>query len=421
MPRAINKLTHASLKKTAPGYYADGAGLFLQVTEGADGGARRSWLCRCSVNGKRRELGLGSAEQVSLADARKRCAEFRDKAKAGVDPVEQARLEREAKEAAAAAERARSMTFDQCAKAYIAAHAPSWRNDKHRAQWAATLAQYASPVIGALPVAEIDRAMIMKILEPLWSSRTETASRLRGRIEKVLDWATVRGYRHGDNPARWRGQLEVLLPARRKVAPVTHHAAMPYVDVPAFMVDLRTKPGAASDCLQFAVLTAARSGEARGAVWREIDLDARVWTIPANRMKAKRVHRVALSDAAVDVLRRRAAHGTAPDQLVFASDAQATKQLSDMALTAILRRAGLPHTQHGFRSTFRDWAAERTAFPREIAEAALAHVNADRTEAAYLRTDHFAKRIRLMQMWADFLAVAVASASVTPIRPTAEA
>jgi len=421
MPRAINKLTAASLKKTAPGYHADGAGLYLQITEGADGSPRRSWLCRCSISGRRRELGLGSAEQVSLADARKRCAEFRAKAKAGVDPIEQDRLDREAKAAAAAAERARAMTFDQCAKAYVAAHAPSWRNNKHRSQWLATLGQYASPVIGALPVAEIDRGMIMKIIEPLWATKTETASRLRGRIEKVLDWASVRGYRQGDNPARWRGQLEVLLPARRKVAPVTHHAAMPYVDVPGFMADLRTKPGAASACLQFAILTAARSGEARGAVWREIDLDARVWTIPGNRMKAKRVHRVALPEAAVDLLRQRAAHGTAPDQLVFASDARAAKPLSDMTLTAILRRAGLPYTQHGFRSAFRDWAAERTAFPREIAEAALAHVNADRTEAAYLRSDHFDKRARIMQLWADFLAAPVVSASVTPIRPTAEA
>ena len=421
MPRAIHKLTAASLKKIAPGHYADGSGLYLQITVGADGSPRRSWLCRCAVNGKRRELGLGSAEQVSLADARKRCAEFRDKAKAGVDPVEQMRLEREARAAAAAAERARAMTFDQCAKAYVAAHAPSWKNDKHRAQWIATLAQYASPVIGALPVAEIDRAMVMKIIEPLWTARTETGSRLRGRIEKVLDWAAVRGYRHSDNPARWRGQLEVLLPARRKVAPVKHHPAMPYADVPAFMADLRTKPGAASDCLQFAILAAARSGEARGAVWREIDLDAAVWTIPGARMKAKRAHRVALSDAAVALLRRRAAHGTAPDQLVFASDARATKSLSDMTLTQILRRAGLPYTQHGFRSSFRDWAAERTAFAREIAEAALAHVNGDRTEAAYLRSDHFAKRARLMEMWANFLAAPSASSSVSPIRPSAEA
>jgi len=421
MARAFNKLTAASLKIIRPGYYADGAGLMLQVTTGADGEPRRSWLCRCSVRGKRRELGLGSAERVTLAEARKRCAEFRTKAKSGLDPVDQARLEQEAREAAVAAERARAMTFAQCARAYIDAHSASWRNAKHRTQWAATLERYAFPTFGDVPVSEVDRAMVMRVIEPLWGEKTETASRLRGRIEKVLDWATVRSFRSGDNPARWRGALEVLLPARRKVAPVRHHAAMPYADVPAFMGKLREGQNAATDCLQFMILTACRSGEARLATWREMDLDAAVWSLPASRMKANRAHRVALSDAAVELLRRRATnHGCARDQLCFGSDAKAGAALSDMAPTMIMRRAKLSYTAHGFRSAFRDWCAERTGFPREIAEAALAHVNADKVEAAYLRSDVFVKRARLMQLWADFLAAPVTSASVTPLRAAAD-
>jgi integrase len=419
LPRALNKLTAASLRIRDPGVYADGGGLFLQVTVGADGEPRRSWLCRVTVNGVRRELGLGRADVVTLAEARQKAAELRRTAAQGIDPKEKEQTERAEREAKAATARASVMTFEQCARAYVKAHAPGWRSAKHAAQWSSTLERHANPVFGAVPVGDVTRAMVLQVIEPLWLEKTETAARLRGRIEAVLDWAAVRGLRDGDNPARWRGALQKLLPPRAKVKPVEHRPSMPYGEVGAFLERLRAKPSAAADCLEFAILTACRSGEARGARWGEVDLAAAVWTVPGSRMKGGRPHRVALSSAALDVLeRRRRAHGSAPDSLVFESDVRKGAPVSDMTLSAILRRAGLPYVPHGFRSSFRMWCAERTSFPREVAEAALAHVNGDKVEAAYQRSDFFERRRLLMQAWADFLAdPAVGEAdNVRPIR-----
>lgn len=414
MPRATNKLTHASLKRREPGHYADGGGLFLQVTIGSDGEPRRSWLCRMTVNGKRRELGLGRVQEVTLATARERCAECRRLAASGIDPLEHERAQVEAKALDDAEQRAKRMTFKQAAEAYIGAHEKGWRNDKHKAQWRSTLETYTYPVFGDVAVGAVDRAMVLKVIEPMWTEKAETASRLRGRIERVLDWATVRGYRTGENPARWRGALQLALPASSKIRRQQHHPSMPYAEVGAFMAELRASKAAGADCIQFVILTAARFGEAAGARWREFDLEACTWTVPGERMKAGRTHRVALSSAAVAILKRRAkAHGSGPGALVFGSDMRKGSMVSDMTLSAYLRRAKLPYTVHGFRSTFRVWAAERTQYAGEIAEAALAHVNSDRVEAAYQRSDFFEKRRRLMQDWADYLAKPAAEGGAT--------
>lgn len=417
MARATNKLTTASLKTRTPGVYADGGGLYLQITTGKDGEPKRSWLCRVRLRGKVRELGLGRPSEVPLADARERCAECRRLAAAGIDPLEHEKAEAERKAAEEAERRARAMTFKQAAQAYIAAHEKGWRNPKHRKQWSATLEAYAYPEFGAVSVGSVDRAMVLKVIEPLWATKTETASRLRGRIEAILDWATARELRTGENPARWRGALEMVLPARSKVQRKKHHPAMPYAEVGAFMADLRSKSAAGADCLQFLILTGARYNEAAGARWGEIDLLAETWTVPADRMKAGKAHRVALSSAAMEILRHRAKKGTEPGALVFSSDMRKGSPVSDMTLSAYLRRAELPFTVHGFRASFRMWAAEKTAFPREIAEAALAHTNTDRVEAAYQRSDFFEKRRRLMQAWADYLAkpAAQAGANVTDL------
>lgn len=404
MAKGLNKLTAASLKTKALGLHADGGGLYLQVTSGQDEQPRRSWLCRVTLEGKRRELGLGTTREVTLAAARARCAQFRQLAAQGTDPRAHEAAEIKAKAVAIAEARAREMNFRAAAEAYIAAHAPGWKSLKHARQWPATLEAYAYPVFGDVPVGAVDRAMVLKALEPIWLTKTETASRLRGRIENVLNWATARGLREGENPARWRGALAMVLPARSKVHGVQHHAAMPYMDSPAFLTRLQGMSGSAAACLAFLILTASRYGEVAGARLDEFDLANASWTIPAERMKAGRAHRVALSKPALAILEQRAAcENISNDGLIFSSDLRRGCKLSDMTLTAILRRAELPFTVHGFRSTFRMWAAEQTSFPRELCEAALAHVNADRVEAAYMRSDLFEKRRELMAAWGAYL------------------
>ncbi len=399
----VNKLTALSLKTRKPGLHADGGGLYLQVTEGHDGEPRRSWLCRVTVHGRRRELGLGSARDITLASARARCADWRRLAASGLDPRAHEAEQIRAKAATAAAEQARGLTFRTAAESFIMAHTPGWKSRKHARQWSATLEAYAYPILGNVPVGEVSREMVLKVLDPIWSSRTETAARLRGRIESVLDWAMVRGFREGENPARWRGALAKALPARSKIQRPKHHAAMPYGEAPAFMHSLLAAQGPAAACLAFLMLTASRYSEAAGATWSEIDFDNQCWTLPAARMKASRAHRVALSEPALKVLRGRTPADHAADDYVFASYSREGCKLSDMTLTAILRRAALPYTVHGFRSTFRIWAAEQTNFPREVCEAALAHVNSDRVEAAYMRSDLFEKRRELMQAWGVYL------------------
>jgi integrase len=309
------------------------------------------------------------------------------------------------------------MTFRQCAEAYVAAHKAGWRNAKHARQWTSTLATYAYPVFGSLPVQRIDVGLVMKVVEPIWQTKTETAGRLRGRIENVLDWASTRGYRQGDNPARWRGHLENLLPKRGKVRKVRHHPALPYQEIGTFMAALRSQEGIAARALEFAILTAVRTGEAIGAVWDEIDLRAKTWTIPAERMKGGLAHRVPLSDAVVAIVESMKPLANA--RFVFPGT-RAAKPLADSALADALKRLARDDlTVHGFRSTFRDWAAETTAFPREVAEMALAHVVGNKVESAYRRGDLLEKRRLLMDAWATYCDIA-GSTNVVQIRRAAE-
>jgi integrase len=397
MGRQINRLTALRVEKQRqPGLHPDGNGVYLQVTLGADGSLRKSWLFRFRMQGRReRKMGLGAFPEVGLQGARDKASSARKLCKDGIDPVDARKAER----AQAKLADVRSMTFNQCAKAYITAHRTGWRNVKHAAQWTSTLETYASPIFGTLPVQAIDVGLVTKVLEPIWSTKSETASRLRGRIEAVLDWAKVRGYRTGDNPARWRGHLDQLLPARTKVRRVEHHAALPYHEIGTFMAALREREALAARALQFGILTAARTSEVINARWDEIDLQARVWTVPAKRMKAGREHRVPLSDPAVGILQRM--QEVRQNDHIFPGERRAS--LSNMSFLMLLRRMNRDDlTAHGFRSTFRTWAAECTKYPREIAEAALAHVVGDATEQAYQRGDVFEKRRKLMDAWATY-------------------
>lgn len=411
MPKKAKELSALAVSKLkTDGRYAVGGvdGLHLRVV-----GASRAWILRIAVGKRadqdgqatvhRRDVGLGGYPDVSLAEARDRAREMRKLVRDGVDPV----LNRQAEKVHAALEIAKTKSFKDCAIAYIEANRAGWKNDKHVQQWENTLATYVYPKFGHLPVVSIDTGMVLAVLQQpvettgdtLWLAKTETASRLRGRIESILDWATFRGYRQGDNPARWKGHLEHELPARNKVQKVEHHAALAYAQIPTFMVELKSRDGVSARALEFAILTAARSGEVRGAKWSEIDLNARIWTIPGERMKAGKEHRVPLASEVIDLLN--ALPREEDSDHVFI--APRGGQLSDMALTAVLRRmnhGGL--TQHGFRSTFRDWAGETTAYPREVCEHALAHKLADGVEAAYQRGDLLIKRAGLMSDWAKY-------------------
>jgi integrase len=347
------------------------------------------------IGGKRREMGLGPYPEVTLARAREKAREARELVRAGVDPIQRQREAASALRAAAAT----ALTFDDCAASYIKAHEASWRNVKHGQQWRNTLKAYVSPAFGGLLVRDVGLTHVLQVLEPIWTEKNETASRLRSRIELVLDWASARGLRSGPNPARWRGHLDKLLPKPSKVKSPEHHAAVPVGQAGAFMERLRQMDGMGARALEFAVLTAARSGEVRGAKWSEIDERAKVWIVPADRMKAGKEHRVPLSDAASALLKTLPRVGGS--DLLFPGPKGNT--LSDMALTAVMRRMQVPAVPHGFRSTFRDWAAERTNYPREVAEMALAHAIGDKVEAAYRRGDLFEKRRHLMADWAAFL------------------
>lgn len=386
-PLAVSRLAQPGL------HFVGGvAGLALQVS--ASGA--RSWVLRIQVGDKRRDMGLGGFPDVPLANAREAARTARAKVKDGIDPIAQSRAARSALKADQAAAR----TFKFCALAYIEAHEAGWRNAKHAQQWRNTLDTYAYPIIGELLVRDIGLPQILTVLEPIWIKKTETASRLRGRIESILDWATTRGYRTGLNPARWKGHLDTVLPAAGSVANAGHHSALPIDEVGPFMKALRSQAGMSARALEFTILTAARSGETRGACWLEIDLEAATWTVPAERMKAGKEHRVPLSNAALEMLRALPHDDSSKELLVFASPRGG--MLSDMSLTAVLRRMKVSAVPHGFRSTFRDWCAERTNYPREVAEMALAHAIGDKVEAAYRRGDLLAKRKQLMADWADF-------------------
>lgn len=412
MARTIGKLTALAITQAKRrGYYGDGGGLFLQVS--ASGA--KSWVFRFKESGRLREMGLGPTHTVSLAEARQKALECRKARLDGRDPIEARKQERMQTKF----DVAKTITFAACAERYIASHKAGWRNSKHAAQWPATLATYVYPVFGSLPVQAVDVGLVMKAIEPIWVQKPETAGRARGRIENVLDWATARGYRQGENPARWRGHLENLLPKKAKVRRVEHHAALPYAEIAAFIAELRRQEGVAARALEFAILTAARTGEVIGAKWDEIDLGERLWTVPAERMKAGKEHRVPLSDAALAILED--LRKVQRDNFVFPGG-KVGRPISNMAMLMLLRRMGRGDlTAHGFRSSFRDWAAERTTFPTAVAEMALAHTVSDKVEAAYRRGDLFQKRRQLSDAWAKYCAAAPAAGQVVPIRKQAAA
>ena len=414
MGRAVGRLKALAVEKLArkPGMYCDGGGLWLRVSSPT----ARSWVFRYMLNRSAHEMGIGKYPEISLAEARQRAAEARRLKAHGTDPLAQ----RDAVRASLLAEAAKSVTFKDSAARYIDAHRTGWRNAKHAAQWEATLATYAEPILGKLAVQAVDTGLVLKVLEPIWQDKTETASRLRGRIEAILDWATVRGYRQGDNPARWRGHLDKLLPARAKVQKVQHHAALPFEQLPTFMATLRAEKSTAARALEFAILTAARTGEVIGARWAEIDLEERIWIVPGDRMKAGREHRVPLSPRAVEILAALKAEvaviqPAGDDGYVFRAGLNA-KPMSNMAMLMLLRRMTRSDlTAHGFRSTFRDWCAERTSFPNEVAEMALAHSVGDKVEAAYRRGDLLEKRRALMEQWATACSSEVRAGKVVPL------
>ena len=366
-----------------PGRYADGNGLYLVV----DASGAKRWLLRTVVRGKRCDIGLGGLSLISLAEAREKAFQFRKIARNGGDPI----AERRKAEAIP--------TFEQLAGELHESKKPGWRNQKHAAQWLSTLKAYAFRKIGRRRVDDVDTDAVLSVLRPIWGEKPETASRVRQRLEAVLDYASAIGKRQGDNPARWRGHLDHLLPRPSKVRVVQHHAALDWRELPAFMADLRNREGVAARALAFTILTAARSGEVRGMRWSEVDSEAGVWTVPGTRMKAGKDHRVPLSGAALALL----GEPDEPSALVFPSPTKPESPLSDMTLAAVLKRMKRGDlTVHGFRSTFRDWAGETTSHPREVIEAALAHRLKDKAEASYARGDLFQKRRKLMQDWADF-------------------
>ena len=393
MAKIAKELTAMAVSKLkGEGAYAVGGvpGLQLQIL-----GASRAWVLRFVLHDKRRRMGLGSYPAVSLAEARDRARLARSLIRSGIDPIDQRTSNKETIVAAAA----KSLTFAKAAEKFIAAHEDSWSNAKHRLQWVSTIGTYANPIIGQLPVAAIEQRHILQILDPIWRSKTETASRLRGRIEQVLNWAKVQGLCEGPNPARWRDHLDLLLPAPEKVSPVKHLAAVPLAEAKLMWQLICGTSGMGAQALQLQILTAGRSGEARGARWSELDLDSAVWVIPKERMKAKREHRIPLPRQAVELLRKQPRIVGA--ELVFPSSRNTP--LSDMTLTAVMRRLKRTEVPHGWRSTFRDWVGDCTDYPSELAEIALAHSVGSKVEQAYRRGDMLEKRRPLMQEWADFL------------------
>jgi integrase len=412
--------------KYPPKWHSDGAGLYLRVTK--DG--NKSWVFVFPFPGHKspREMGLGSYPAVSLERAREYAEEARIAVRNGIDPIEKKKERRQS----VALERGKAMTFDQCATAYIESNRAGWKNDKHAAQWENTLNTYASPIIGKLPVGFIDTGLVLKVLEfeQLWTTKPETASRVRGRIEAVLGWATVRKYRTGDNPAQWKNHLDKVLPARSAVAKVEHHPALPFPQIGSFTENLRKQAGVASRALEFTILTATRTNETISATWQEIDLDDCVWTIPAERMKAEKEHRVPLSKRAIDLVKEMLPLKTSEASPVFLSPKG--EPLSNAAMAAVMKRmnkareanklkrwidptSGRDAVPHGFRSTFRDWAGETTAYPKEVIEHAISHQLKDKAEAAYARGTLFTKRRRLMDEWAKYCNTVATGATVTRI------
>jgi integrase len=420
--KLINALSTRKVQTASPGMHCDGGGLYLRVKPNEAGdGINRSWLYRYRMPkpdgkpaGKLRDHGLGALPDITLSKARELAARCRQQRRDGLDPIE--------------TKKARSvpavlMTFDEAAARFIESREDTWRNAKHGEQWRRTLNDFASPVIGKVPVRDVDTTLVTRVLEPIWRSVPETANRVRARVEMILDWCKASGLREGENPARLRGHLDHILPPlaavrrakREQQQSDGHHKALPYTEVGAFMAELRSRTGAAARALEFAILTAGRTGEVIGAKFGEIDLDAAVWTIPASRMKGNREHRVPLSAQAIEIIKAQAA--IREGDHVFNGD-RVGEPLSNMAMLELLKRMGRTDvTVHGFRSTFRDWAGDCTSFARDVVEAALAHALKDKTEAAYRRADAFEKRRRLMDAWASYCdKPSLAAGKVVPMR-----
>jgi integrase len=404
MGTQVNRLTALKIKNAKPGMHADGGLLYLLVKSDE----RRSWIFRYRdrVTGKLRDMGLGPAWDVTLAEARERAANLRRMLRDGQDPLQV----KHAQKAEARAMHEKRMPFGRCAELYIETHRSGWKNPKHAAQWSATLTAYCGP-IWKLPVDAIDTALVMKCLDSIWTTKTETASRLRGRMESVLAWATVRGLRSGDNPAAWRNHLDQLLPARNKVQAVEHRPALPYAEAAAFMAELRQRNSLAARVLELQILTATRPGEAAGAQWSEFDLDGAVWTIPPERMKAGKEHRIPLAPAVVKLLE------ALPHVNANVFPGVKGRAITTDAAMKLLKELRPGLTAHGFRSTFRDWAAETTSHPREVIEAAMAHRLKDAAEAAYQRGDLLQRRAVLMKDWASYSATVRKAGNVTAIQP----
>ena len=402
MGRQVHRLSAKEVeKKRVPGYWCDGGGLYLQVSPSGT----KSWIFRFSREGRAREMGLGSGLNVSLAEARAKAGDCRRLLADGIDPIE-ARAERSQKERL---ERVGTLTFSKCAARYIEANRAGWRNDKHASQWTNTLETYAGPVFGSLAVKNIDTSLVLRVLEPIWTKKPETANRVRGRMERVLDWARVMGYRNGENPARWRGHLDKLLPSALNRKTRKHHAALPYDELSAFLQSLRMQDSMTARALEFLILNVSRTGDVIGARADEVDLDKAVWTIPAARMKSGREHRVPLSTRAVEIAKAQ------PREGYLFPGMREGEPLSNMALLELLRRMGRGDlTVHGFRSTFKDWASECTSYANEVSEMALAHAVSGKVEAAYRRGDLFEKRRALMREWEKFC-VSESVARVLPL------
>ncbi|HQT83855.1 MAG: hypothetical protein B7Z58_01765 [Acidiphilium sp. 37-64-53] len=407
MPKQIrDRLTALGVKRiTAPGFHADGGGLYLRIEDG-----RRLWVFRFTWQTKRCWFVIGPERDIGLADAREQARLCRLMVRDGVNPIEARQADKAARQIEA------GQTFDAVARRYITAHEARWRSVKHAADWLNSLTMYAFPALGAKPVASITIADVLDVLEAIWREKPETAARVRGRIEAVLGYASAMKWREGPNPAAWQGNLKHLLPPKSDIAPVQHFAAIPYADLPAAMTALSNADGFGALALRFLILTATRSSEARGCRWSEIDLDKGLWTVPGDRTKSGREHRIPLPKAALAILHDLKPLQRAPDGLVFPGG-RLGSPLSDVALSKALKAAaGEGFTVHGCRSGFRDWCAEMTAYPREIAETALAHSNPDKTEAAYQRGDLLDKRRRLMEEWAVYLTTTARTAEAVPIR-----
>jgi integrase len=404
MARTLNRLTAMKVAKAKkPGLLADGGGLYLRI---APGGSKQ-FIFRYAVNGRLRDMGIGPTHTVDLAMAREKALEARRLRLDGVDPI----AHKHARMAALRAADARAVTFRQAAEGFIKDNEKEWTSARHRDEWRSTLSRYAFPVLGSLPVAAIDTPLVLKVVKPLWERVPATARRLLGRIENVLGWATVHHYRTGDNPARWDGLIEHALPTVSGSG--KHHAALPFTDVAAFMTKVLADASVAARCLEFIALTAARLGEANKATWNEIDLENRIWTVPSNRMKGGKEHRVPLSDAAIAVLT--AMREARMNDWVFPGSREGRPVGARTVRDLVKEIAGSEITTHGFRSSFRDWASERTNFSREVAEMALAHTIPNAVEAAYRRGDLFEKRRKLMEAWAEFCSKPQSSGKVVPI------